>query len=90
MKERVGGPYLLVLVATAAAIAALVLGLPASAGGVLIGVPLLCGALHRYLSPRSRGALALRTRGVDALVMALLGGAMVASGLLFLVSWHLE
>ncbi|HEY9522353.1 MAG TPA: DUF3017 domain-containing protein [Thermopolyspora sp.] len=89
MKDRVGGPYVLVLVATAAAITGLVLGLPASVGGVLIGVPVLCGALYRGLRPGTGGgALATRGRGLDALMMALLGGALVVSGLLFLVSWH--
>jgi hypothetical protein len=85
-RDRVGGPYLLVLAGTAAGIAGLVLGLPAAACGVIVGVAILFGALLRWLRPDAKaGALAGRTKGTDVLVLGLLGGALVVSGLLFLV-----
>jgi hypothetical protein len=87
-KDRVGGPYLLVLAGTAAGIVGLLLGLPASASGVIVGVPILGGALLRWLRPDAgAGDLASRSKGVDVLVLGLLGGALVVSGLLFLVPW---
>ncbi|MBP2704768.1 DUF3017 domain-containing protein [Microbispora sp. RL4-1S] len=83
------GPYLLVLAGAATGLGAIALGVRLAAGGAIIGSALVVGALIRLNVSDSRaGLLTVRTRKVDTLVMAGLGGALVVGSLLLLVHLH--
>ncbi|MEV5413962.1 DUF3017 domain-containing protein [Thermopolyspora sp. NPDC052614] len=82
---RVGGPYLLVMAGTAVGVCALMLRLPLWLGAGLMGAAILCGALVRLLGAGS-GALAVRARAIDVLLLTGLGVALVLSGVL-MVLW---
>jgi hypothetical protein len=84
-EDRVGGPYLLVMAGAAVGVCVLMLRLPLWLGAGLMGVAILGGALVRLLGTGS-GALAVRARGIDVLVLTGLGVALLLSGVL-MVLW---
>ena len=83
------GPYLLVAAPVAAGLAAVGLGVPVTAGGAIMGFGFLFGSLIRVtVSARRAGALAVRSRRMDALTLAAFGAALVTGSLLMLLRLH--
>ncbi|MEU7936386.1 DUF3017 domain-containing protein [Microbispora bryophytorum] len=83
------GPYLLVVAAAAAGLGVIGLGVPVSAGGAIMGFGFLAGSLVRVtVSERRAGALAVRSRRMDALTLAAFGAALVIGSLLMLLRLH--
>ncbi|MEU7877376.1 DUF3017 domain-containing protein [Microbispora bryophytorum] len=83
------GPYLLVVAGAAAGLGVIGLGAPVSAGGAIMGCGFLAGSLVRVtFSERRAGALAVRSRRMDALTLAAFGAALVIGSLLMLLRLH--
>ena len=83
------GPYLLVTATTAAGLCAIGLGVPVAAGGAIMGCGMLAGSLIRLaVSERRAGALAVRSRRMDALTLAAFGAALAIGSLLMLLRLH--
>ncbi|GAB3885867.1 DUF3017 domain-containing protein [Microbispora bryophytorum] len=83
------GPYLLVVAGAAAGLGVIGLGVPVPAGGAIMGCGFLAGSLIRVtVSERRAGALAVRSRRMDALTLAAFGAALVIGSLLMLLRLH--
>lgn len=83
------GPYLLVAAGALIGLGVIGLGLPIPAGGTLMGCAFLAGSVVRLVaSERRAGALAIRTRRMDALTLAAFGVALVVGSLLLLLRLH--
>ncbi|GIH58927.1 hypothetical protein Mro02_58410 [Microbispora rosea subsp. aerata] len=80
---------MLVAAGAAAGLCAVGLGVPVPAGGAIMGFGFLFGSLIRVtLSERRAGALAVRSKRVDALTLAAFGAALVIGSLLMLLRLH--
>ncbi|MBX6387082.1 MAG: DUF3017 domain-containing protein [Microbispora sp.] len=83
------GPYLLVVAGAAAGLCVIALGMPVPRGGAIMGFGFLVGSLVRVtVSERRAGALAVRTKRMDALTLAAFGVALVVGSLLMLLRLH--
>ncbi|ETK33257.1 DUF3017 domain-containing protein [Microbispora sp. ATCC PTA-5024] len=83
------GPYLLVAAGAVVGLCAIALGAPPPAGATVMGCALVVGALVRLRAADARaGALAVRSRGMDALVLGGLGALLVLGSLLLLLPLH--
>ncbi|OPG11342.1 hypothetical protein B1L11_20945 [Microbispora sp. GKU 823] len=72
-----------------AGLCAIGLGVPVPAGGAIMGCGFLAGSLARMtVSERRAGALAVRSRRMDALTLAAFGAALVIGSLLMLLRLH--
>jgi Protein of unknown function (DUF3017) len=85
-KSTAWGPYLLVLAGVVAGLCAVAFGLPPPTGGTTMGCALVAGAVIRLkASDKRAGALVVRNRGLDVVVLGGLGGALVIGSLLLLL-----
>ncbi|MEW9526952.1 DUF3017 domain-containing protein [Microbispora sp. NPDC049125] len=83
------GPYALVAAGVLAGLGAFGLGAPPPVGGTTMGAAFIVGSLLRLWASDGRaGALAVRSRKVDAAVLAGFGAALVIGSLLLLLRLH--
>jgi hypothetical protein len=83
------GPYLLVVVGAAVGLGVVGFGGAPWVGGVVMGATLLVGsAVRLVLSEERAGALAVRTKKTDVVVLAVLGLALVGGSLSLLLKLH--
>lgn len=83
-RDRVGGPYLLVLAGAAVGVCLFMLPVPLWAGAGALGAVLLLGVVLRLLAGRP-GDLAVRAPAIDALVLGGLGLALLLGAVLMAV-----
>jgi len=87
--DHAWGPYLLVLAGAVVGLGAIALGESPTIGGVVVGLALLTGAVLRlWTADRRAGLLGSRSRGLDALVFAVLGVVLVLGSLSLLLELH--